>query len=265
MIRKLTFILLISLFLGGCSDYQKLLKSNDQELKYEKAIGYYNEGNYYRALQLFDQVIPVYRGTDKAEDLFYHYAYCYYNQNDYLMASYYFKRFAKNYPNSDKVEEAWYMSAYCTYMESPEYSLDPSNTKQAIKELQSYINRFPHSDSLDRCNVLIDNLNRKLELKIYDQGKLYFKTEDYDAATVTFNNLLKDYPDTEYREEVLFKIMKSYYLYAKHSIYSKQAERYQMAVESYDKLITFYPNTKKLKEAKEMHKKALHFLNNYKY
>ncbi|MEA3503682.1 MAG: outer membrane protein assembly factor BamD [Bacteroidota bacterium] len=265
MIRKLAFILFVAFILGGCSDYQKLLKSSDQELKYTKAIGYYNEGDYYRALQLFDQVIPIYRGTDKAEDLFYYYAYCYYNQEDYVMGSYYFKRFAKNFPNSDRAEECWYMSAYCKYEESPIYSLDPSNTKDGIKQLQSFINRFPESDKVEKCNGLIDELHAKLEKKIYEQGNLYFKTEDYEASNVTFENLMKEYPATKFREDVLFKILKSYYLYAENSIYSKQDDRYQMAVESYDKLITFYPETEKLKEAEEMHKKALHFLNNYKY
>ncbi len=261
MIRKWVLLLLLPIIaLAGCSDYQKLLKSNDYEKKYEKAVELYNEGDYYRALQLFDQVIPVYRGKDEAEDLFYYYAYSYYNQGDNVMASYYFKRFAKSYPSSDRAEEAWYMSAYCKFLESPKYSLDQTNTREAINELQAFANRFPNSERLDKVNDLIDKLRAKLEKKNYEQAKLYFKMEDYRAAIVSFNNLLKNYPDTEYREESLFKILEAKYIYAKNSIPSKQQERYMDVIEAYDKLISLYPDTDYKKKASKYNDEALSFI-----
>lgn len=253
-------MLLPMLAITSCSDYQKLLKSNDYDKKYEKAVELYEEGDYYRALQLFDQVIPVYRGKERAEDLFYYYAYSYYNQGDYVMASYYFKRFAKSFPNSDRAEETWFMSAYCKYLESPRPSLDQKNTHEAIAEMQAFANRFPRSERLDRVNELIDKLRAKLEKKNYDKANLYFKMEDYQAAIVSFNNLIQDFPDTEYREEALYKILRAKYLYAKNSIRSKQAERYQEVVEAYDKLITFFPETEFLKEAAKYKEEALDFI-----
>ncbi len=261
MIRKWVLLFLLPLIaLSGCSDYQKLLKSNDYEKKYEKAVELYNEGDYYRALQLFDQVIPVYRGKDEAEDLFYYYAYSYYNQGDNVMASYYFKRFAKSYPSSDRAEEAWYMSAYCKYLESPKYSLDQTNTREAINELQAFANRYPKSERLDKVNDLIDKLRAKLEKKNYEQAKLYFQMENYKAAIVSFNNLLNNYPDTEYREESLFKILESRYIYAKNSIPSKQKERYMDVIEAYDKLISLYPDTDYKKKASKFNEEALAFI-----
>ncbi len=262
MIKKWAFVIVLPLLvITGCSDYQKLLKSNDYDKKYKQAVEFYEEGDYYRALQLFDQVIPVYRGKERAEDLFYYYAYSYYNQGDYIMASYYFKRFAKSFPESDRAEEAWFMSAYCKYLESPRPSLDQTNTEEAIAELQAFANRFPNSERLDRVNELIDKLWAKLEKKNYDKANLYFKMEDYQSAIVSFNNLLNDFPDTGYREEALFKILKAKYLYAKNSIYSKQAERYQEVIEAYDKLTTFFPDSEYMKEASKYKDEAMKFIN----
>ncbi len=261
MIKK-QFILLLLLvgILSSCSEYQKLLKSSDHEKKYEKAIEFYEEGDYYRALQLFDQIIPVYRAQDKSEKLFYYYAYCYYHQEDYLLASYYFKRFAKSFPNSKLAEESWFLSAYCKYKESPIYTLDQSNTKDAIQELQAFINRFPESSRVEKANELIDNLRAKLEQKAYEKGKLYHKMEDYEAAVVTFETLLEDFPGSKYKEESLFYILKSRYLYAKNSIRKKQMERYQSAIEAYDKLIALYPNSKYAKDAKKYYNEAYSFI-----
>lgn len=262
MIRKwtITAILLSSAFFFGCSNYQKLLKSDDYEKKYEKALELYNKEDYYRALQLFDQVIPVYRGKEKAKDLFYYYAQSYYKQEDYVMASYYFKRYAKNFPNTDRAEEAWFKTAYCKYLQSPRYSLDQSKTREAIEQLQAFANRYPESDRIDRVNELIDDLRAKLEKKLFEKSELYFDMELYEAAVVSYNNLLKKYPDTQYREQALFKILKARYIYAKNSIASKQMERYQKTIEAYDKLMNYFPNTDYKKDAKEMYGEASNFM-----
>jgi len=262
MIRKWTIIsiLLGTAFLFGCSDYQKLLKSDDYQKKYEKAIEYYNQDDYYRALQLFDQVIPVYRGKEEAEDLFYYYANSYYQQEDYTMASYYFKRYAKNFPETDRAGEARFMSAYCKYLESPRYSLDQTKTREAIGELQAFANQYPDSDKIDRVNKLIDGLRTKLEKKIYHKAELYFNMGKYEAAIVSYNNLLQKYPDTKYREEALFKILKARYIYAKNSVPSKQLERYESTIEAYDKLMTYFPESDYKDTAKKMYQEATDFL-----
>ncbi len=126
------------------------MKSDDFGLKYEKAMEYYDGEDYYRALNLFDQVIPFYRGTDKAEEIAYRYAYAYYHQGDFILASYYFDRFIKTFQTSDKTEECAYMKAYCKYLDSPEYNLDQTNTYAAIADLQLFINAYPESDKSGR-------------------------------------------------------------------------------------------------------------------
>lgn len=264
MIRKWTIIsiLLSTALLFGCSDYQKLLKSDNYEKKYEKAVDLYEKGDYYRALQLFDQVIPIYRGKKEAKDLFYYYAYSYYKQEDYVMASYYFQKYAKKFPNTDRAEETQFMAAYCKYLQSPRYSLDQSKTREAIKKLQAFANQYPESERVDRVNNLIDELRGKLEKKAFEKAELYFDMEKYNAAAVAYENLLEKYPDTRYREKALFKILKAKYIYAKNSIASKQMERYQETLEAYDQLMNYYPESKYKEKAKDMYQQATSILSN---
>jgi outer membrane protein assembly factor BamD len=258
MIRKSVLPLLIFsiLVLSSCSKYQKLLKSTDNDLKYEQAIKFYEKKDYYRALQLFDQLNAFFKGTEKAERIAYYYAYCYYNQDDYLMGSYYFKRFSTNYPKSAYAEECTYMGAYCNYQESPRYSLDQTSTYDAIKELQLFINMYPESEKVAKANTLIDELRAKLEKKAYEIGMLYYKMYDYKAAIVTFKNVIKDFPDTPHREDLLYYILKSNYKYAANSIATKRKERYTATIESFDDLVSSYPKSIYLKEARQMQKEA---------
>jgi outer membrane protein assembly factor BamD len=263
MLRKaiLFLFLLTVLGLGSCGHYQKLLKSTDNELKYKKSVEYFKTGDYYRALQLFDQLIPIYRGTDKAEMIYYYTSYCYYEQGDYILGSYYFKTFAKNYPNSEYTEECMYMNAWCKFLDSPEYSLDQSSTVEAMQELQLFVNLYPHSIRVNKCNDLLDVLRGKIERKDYEIAKLYYKMGDYQAAITCFKNLYKDFPDSKYKEDILFLQLKAYYNYAFNSVETKKKERYQGALEAYNTFVTFFPASPMLKEANALKKSTLDQIN----
>jgi outer membrane protein assembly factor BamD len=224
--------------------------------KYEKAVALYNAKDYARALQLFDQLSGAMRATDKAQRIAYMYAYCYYNQNDYTLGSYYFKRYASSYPNSVEAEECTFMGAYCNFLNSPEYSLDQSTTYEALKDLQLFTNSYPKSKRVSECNDLMDQLRMKLELKDYKIAKLYYRMEDYAAAIQSFNNLLKDFPDSPHREEIMFLIVKSYYRYARESVFEKQKDRQSKAITAYNEFIAQFPESKYLAEASALNEKT---------
>lgn len=247
--------LLIAMLGGGltsCSKYNKLLKSQDVELKYEKALEYYAEEDYQRALPLFEELIAVTRGTSRSETVYYHYAYCYYGIRDFYLASFYFDTFAKTYPNSDKVEECTFMSAYCHYMNSPITSLDQSDTKRAIDKFQLFLEKYPETHRKDTCNALVGELVGKLETKAFENAALYHQIQQYKSAVVALNNVLKDYPNTEYKEEVLFMILESNYLLATRSVESKKHDRLKNTVKSYHNFVDSFPNSQKVGKAENI-------------
>lgn len=254
MIRKLLPIFLVTLMLASCSKYQKLLKSTDNEAKYEMAIKFFEEKDFYRAIQLFDQLQPYYKGTDKAEKIAFYYAYAHYEQEDYILASYYFKQFAANYPGSRNAEESAFLSAYCNYLDSPPSSLDQQVTLDAIQGLQLFINQHPGSSRVARANELIDELRGKLETKALDVAKLYFQMEDYKAAIINFQNLIKEYPDTKYREYAMFHIAKGSYYYAQKSFENKKQERFQATADALDNFMASYPESEYAKEVLQLKK-----------
>lgn len=251
---KSIFILFLSLsvILGSCSKYQKYLKSSDYALKYEKGVEYYEKKDYYRAIGLFEELENIYKGSEKAEKIQFYMAYCYYNQGDNILAGYYFKNFSERYPLSVHSEECDYMSAYCSYLNSPVPSLDQAYTYKAIEEMQMFLNKHPKSTRIAECNKIIDDLRLKLELKSFRAAKLYFDIEDYKAAIIALKIGLNDYPDTQFREEILYLTLKSSYNLAENSISNKKAERFQDTVDEYYNLISEFPNTKYLKEAKKI-------------
>ena len=257
MKRKSLFLFLVLLaFLTNSCGFQKVLKSDDAEKKYDYAIKMYNEKDYSRALQLFDQLMGVTRATEKSERIYFYYAYSYFYQKDYTLASYYFKRYCTNFPNSKTAEECAYMGAYCNFLNSPDYTLDQSTTYDAIKDLQLFINQYPKSTRLSECNDLIDKLREKLESKDFRIAKLYFRMQDYSAAITSMNNILKEYPDTKRKEEILFMIFKSYHKFALESIENKKKERHLKAVNAYNDFVAQFPESNYIDEAKGLKEKS---------
>ncbi len=232
------------------------MKSGSVDEKYEMAVKLYAQKDYSRALQLFDQLTGAMRATDKSQKIAYDYAYCYYYQKDFTLASYYFKRYTSTYPNTTEAEECMFMGAYCNYLNSPEYSLDQTVTFDALKDLQLFTNTYPTSKRVSECNDLMDKLRLKLEMKDYKIAKLFYRMEDYAATITMLNNILKDFPDTPHKEEILFLVVKSYHKFAEQSIFEKQKERHAKAIIAYNEFVAQYPESKYIAEASDLKERS---------
>lgn len=250
---RINLVLLLFISLQACkSEYQKVLKGNDLPKKYEMAEKYYNENDYFRAFQLFDELVNVYRGTEQAEKIYYYYAYCHYGLKDMISARFHFQNFAETYPRSSYAEECRYMAAYCYFLDSPDYTLDQDNTYKAIEAMQLFINMYPKSERVAESNNIIDRLREKLESKSFYNAKIYYSIGDYKSAVFAFRNSLIDFPDSKYREEMMFLSIKSAYLYADMSIDSKKSERFLETMEYYQTFVDSYATSKYLKEAQSI-------------
>ncbi|MDZ4822125.1 MAG: outer membrane protein assembly factor BamD [Flavobacteriales bacterium] len=252
------FLLFFIAFLSfvSCSEYGRVVKSTDAEFKFTKAVEYYESKEYFKALPIFEELIGITRGTDRAEEVYYYYAKCHYGIKDYYLANYYFKQFTKTYSTSRYAEECLFLAAMCSYKLSPDFSLDQTETKAAIDEFQLFLDRYPNSANRDTSNYIVSHLNTKLELKDFEVSRLYVKTEKYKSGIQSLKDFQKTYPNSSYKEEAMYLIVKAAYQYALNSIESKQAERFRDSVESYTTFATAFPESKWLKEAAEIAEKS---------
>jgi len=150
------------------------------------------------------------------------------------------------------------MSAYALYKNSPQFNLDQSGTITAINELQNFINNYPDSKFRDETSDLIKELRKKLEQKAYEKVKLYYKTSEFNiaslkSAVIEINNFQKDYPDSDYNEELAFLKVQSQYDLAQSTIESKQKERFDDAIKFYQDLVDKYPKSDFLKKAEKLY------------
>lgn len=238
------------------SEFERTRVSGNPDLILQKAFEYYDKEEYQKAQTLFDLVLNTIKGRTEAEKAYFEYAYTHYHLKQYTLAAYYFKNFANTFLNSPNREEAAFLSAYSNYKLSPTFRLDQGNTQQAIEEFQTFVNLFPQSKRVEECNRLIDELRRKLEEKAFGEGELYYNLRQYQSAVISFDNLLRDYPESPDAERVRYLIAKSAYLLSKNSVVEKKEERYTQAMVRADDFLEKYPSGKYTKEVRQIRKAA---------
>jgi outer membrane protein assembly factor BamD len=219
------------------------MKSKDPEYKLKMAEQYYAKKKYNFAQQLYEDVMPFYRGRPEFEDIYYKYAYCAYYQKDYLNAENLFRTFLEIYPNSTRAEEVDYMRAYTYYKQSPKPELDQTNTIKAMGMMQTFINTHPGSPRNKEASDIIDICRQKLELKDHKAAQLYYDIGQFRAAAVAFNSLLNAYPDSDKADEFKMMVIKSYYRFAEMSVEEKRAERFENVIEECNEFIDRFPDS----------------------
>lgn len=250
-IKILVVVLLVGITLGSCSKFAKVEKSKDTEYKLNKADEYYAKKKYRLAQQLYESLFPVFKGTQKFEDLYYKYAYCFYHQELYSDAENLFKGYLEVFPNSPRAEEVDYMRAYSFHKQSPKLELEQVNTVKAMNMMQSFINTHPGSARNKDAEKIIDESRLKLEQKEFRSAQLYYNLEKFRAAAVAFSNLLNKYPESTSGEQYKLMVVKAYYRFAKLSVITRQEERFEKVITEYQDFVDRYPESKYLKEAAE--------------
>lgn len=233
--------MLVAITFVSCSEYQKALNGDDATQKYYVAEKMYDAEKYNKAVRLFEQIAPGFRGKPQAEKLYYMQAKSTYEMKQYPYAAELFRRFVANYPQSEKTEEAWILMGKSYIEISPKYSLDQVDTYEGINKLQEFLNLYPDSEHTSEINAIIVELNQKIEKKYFEIAKQYNTiagyTRDYRAAIVALDNFLLDYPGTIFTEDALYYKFDSLYNIAINSVESRKTERLEQAKEAYNALV----------------------------
>lgn len=250
--KKILYILFVAVVFSSCSEYQKALKSDDVAVKFDMATKQYEKGKYSKAIRLFEEISPAYRGKPQAEKMFYMFSQSYYKSKQYYLAGYQFESFASSYPKSEKIEEASFLGAKSYSMLSPAYSLDQLDTVKAIEKLQNFIDTYPNSQYLAEANATLKKLTDKIEKKVFENAKQYHTISDYKSAIVALDNFIADYPGTIFKGDALFYKFDSAYQLAINSIPSKMEERLNNAKVAYSNLMRYNADTTYKGKATEM-------------
>ena len=265
--RKILYVLVLSLIIASCGEYNKILKSTDYELKYTYAKKYFEEKKYGRSITLLEELVPIFKGTSHAEESLFLLGQSFFYDKDYVSSTQYFTAYYTTYPKGEYTELARYNSAYGMYLASPDVRLDQTSTYKAIQEFQTFLEYFPHSDKVQLAQDYMFELQEKLAEKEYFACRLYYNLgnymgNNYESCVVTAREALKNYPFSKYVEEYQVLILRSRYELASNSIEERKPVRFRDVVDEYFNYLNMFPQGKYVKEAQKYYEKAQKQLGN---
>jgi outer membrane protein assembly factor BamD len=243
-----------STVLTGCSEFNRALKSDSIPYKIQVAEKYYAKGSYDRALPLLEELIMLLRGTAESERINYMHAKGYFLMKDYTMAAYYLENYTRTFPVGRYTEESAFLGAICYHKNSPNYELDQADTRMAIDQLQLFMVRYPATSLKDSCQSLIAQLRVKLEVKAYHAAEQYHHMRNYQAASVAFKDFMRQYPNSDYREDAMLRVLQSDYALAMNSVENRKEERLREAIRSYHNFADAYPKGVERETAERLNK-----------
>ena len=266
-IYRLLSVFIIAASLSSCGEYQRAQKSTDPNYKFEFAKRAFEQKKYVQAATILEEIAPVFKGHERAEETLYLLAMSNYENRDYDTAGAYFRTYYSRYPKGKYAELARFYCGYGYYLSSPEPQLDQTGTIKAIEELQAFLDFFPRSDKVSIAQNAIFELQDKLTLKQLQNAQLYYNLgtymgNNYESAIIVARNAIKDYPYSKYKEDLELLILKSRYQEADLSVEERKADRFREVIDEYYSFINNYPDSPNRSEAENIFKIASKYVQN---
>ncbi len=207
--KKLLGLCLLTLT-AACSSTPETKTPDTPEALYIKAYNNLDETAYKKASEGFEKVeleYPYSKWATKSKIMS---AYSYYLAKEYDDAIITLDRFIKFHPANIDAPYAYYLKALCYYDQIQATDKEQGNTKNALTALNEVIARFPNTkyadDAKTKISLAVDNIaGQDMEV-----GRYYLTKESYLAALNRFSNVVKNYKNTPYYAEALYRQAETY-------------------------------------------------------
>jgi len=162
----------------------------------------------------------------------------YFDDEKYITAAAQYSRFLSRWPAHPQVPRASFRICESYGELSRNSQRDQSETNQALTVCRNVARDFFGTEFADSAASIAGSMISKLAKRQYEIGWFYQQRRGYDAAVLYYEQLVQDYPDTEYAPRALFGIMESYEEIADRSPGLGYEQEIEIARE---RLLTQYP------------------------
>ena len=150
-----------------------------------------------------------------------------------------FREFLSYYPTHKRADYAQYKLGLAHFRQMRAAQRDQTETREAVKELQMFVDRYPNSELLPEARTKLRAARDRLSDSDYQVGYFYYRQRWYQGAEGRFKVLLKEDPGYTRRDAV-------YFFYAESLI---KLKREPEALPLYERLVSEFERSEYLPEA----------------
>jgi outer membrane protein assembly factor BamD len=208
--------LILGLSLTGCGllpEVQDETAGWSAQKLYSEAKSNLNDGNYERAIKLYETLEARFPYGAYAQQAQLEIAYAYYKDNEPISSIAACDRFIKLHPNHSNVDYAYYLKGLANFTEEQglmtQFSKqdmserDPKAAREAFEAFKELVSRFPESKYAADAQARMKYLVNAIALNEVHVARYYLKREAYVAAVNRAKNVVSSYPEAPAIEQAL--------------------------------------------------------------
>jgi outer membrane protein assembly factor BamD len=150
-----------------------------------------------------------------------------------------FREFLTFYPTNKRADYAQYKLALAHFRQMRAPQRDQTETRDTIKELETFVERYPDSELLPEVKTKLREAKDRLSKSDYLVGFFYFRQRWYPGSIDRFQAVLKEDPEYTERDEVYFHLAESYV----------KIKREAQALPYYERLVEEFVQSQYLEDA----------------
>jgi outer membrane protein assembly factor BamD len=207
---KPTYIFLfIALVFVSCATRQTLT-TLEPAAEFERAKSFFEQKKYDLAIEAFERILFYHASSEFVDDAQYWLGRTYLERKEYDQAIVEFDYLIRNFPKSTQLEEAYFYRAKAHLLAAPSYYKDLSDLKKAVRLFDEFLTRYPNSQFTADVRQEILSARNRLAKKELENGKLYEKLKELDAALLYYKYIIDNYPETESAGEAKYRSAQIY-------------------------------------------------------
>jgi len=156
----------------------------------------YNVGDYYEALQSFNQILDQYPFSPQAVIAELRAADCHFYRGEYLEAKTLYQEFEERHPSHPAIPYVMFQVGMCDFKRVDRIDRDITGAQDAIRDFSKLLRSYPNSPYTEEAKAHIAAAKEFLVNHEYFVAVFYVRTEKYDQAIHRLKYLLRMYPDS---------------------------------------------------------------------
>jgi outer membrane protein assembly factor BamD len=179
----------------------KKKKGTDCTAEVAKAISRYQKGKWSYVEDILKEVKIQCAGHSSIDTALYYLGKAFIKMKRFEEAKAEFRRLIADFPNSAFEEESHFRIGYAAYMASNPPDRDQEQTRDAMRELNNFLDVYPEGAYADSARAYIRKAGEKLAQKDFTSARFYEKIDKNEAAVVYYRSFLEQFPESEYVPE----------------------------------------------------------------
>jgi outer membrane protein assembly factor BamD len=243
---QLSIVIVLAL-LTGCATGPKQPPTGTPEpdrFLYERGSEALNDRKWLTSREYFRQLVDVYPQSPHRADAKLGVGDTYLGEGtpeSYLLAINEFREFLSYYPTHRRADYAQYKLGMSHYYQMRAPERDQTETREAIRELTTFMERFPSSALREEAAAKLREARDRLSMSEQRVGVHYHRQKWYPGAIERFKGVLSRDPNFTNRDETYFYLAEAF----------EKIQRPAEALPYYDRLIKEFEKSEYLVEAQK--------------